>query len=143
MENLDVTIEKVLLEFNLQEQDKEYLKENLKNKLQQDAKHMQGDTLQNDYFFYSSIKICIENEINILQVKKDYEVFKKGHMKKVYMAIFFGIILPILATNLIFQLKYKLLILIFVIISILVSCFYIIVLEYIDYSYKKSLNIEQ
>lgn len=143
MENLDITIEKVLLEFNLQEQDKEYLKENLKNKLQQNAKHIQGNTLQNDYFFYSSIKICIENEINILQVKKDYEVFKKGHMKKVYMAIFFGIILPILATNLIFQLKYKLLILIFVIISILVSCFYIIVLEYIDYSYKKSLNIEQ
>lgn len=143
MENLDVTIEKALLEFNLQEQDKEYLKQNLKNKLQQNDKHIQGNTLQNDYFFYSSIKLCIENEINILQVKKDYEVFKKGHMKKVYMAIFFGIILPILATNLIFQLKYKLLILIFVIISILVSCFYIIVLEYIDYSYKKSLNIEQ
>ena len=143
MENLDVAIEKALLEFNLQEQDKEYLKQNLKNKLQQNDKHIQGNTLQNDYFFYSSIKLCIENEINILQVKKDYEVFKKGHMKKVYMAIFFGIILPILATNLIFQLKYKLLILIFVIISILVSCFYIIVLEYIDYSYKKSLNIEQ
>lgn len=143
MQNVDEIIESGLKRFELDANYNEIIKQNLKSKLENFCKQYNINFEDNDAIFLASINICLENELNILRKLEELNNFEKSYKRKVFRAILFGIILPILLTIFVFELEYKLIILIYIIFSIIISSFYIIVLEYIDYYKRKELKIKK
>ena len=143
MENIDKIIEKNLIKFELDEKQNEIVKQNLKEKVEKYYEENNINFNNDKELLSASINICLKNEINILWKIEELRNFKSSYRKKIYLTILFGIIIPILFTVFVVDVEYKLIILVYIICSILISSFYIIVLEYIDYSKKKELNLKK
>ena len=132
-------INKNLSDFNITDEQKQIVKENLIKKFE-DNKNENGIN-EEDKALYLAINICIEKEIDYIKKLEQYKDFKKNYNKKILSSITFGIIIPLLFTGFLINLKYKLIMLLYIIFSIIISSFYIIILEYINHSLKTELKI--
>lgn len=139
-------IDSYLFEIEANEQNRIEIKQNFINKLKYniyESNLYESDFNQLDAILFETIKISIEKECEMQDKLNKYNTFKKDYNKKIYFSIILGIILPLLSTGFVFDLKYKLIILLYIIFSVIVSSLYIIILEYINYNLKLELKIKE
>lgn len=136
-EKLNNILYEKLEDFNIKEEEKQVIKQNLINNIKNNDKQLNSE----DSILLFALNIYIEKEIKYFKKLEQYSNFKKNYTKKVYCAIILGIILPLLFTGFLINLKYKLIMLLYIIFSILIASFYVIILEYINQYLKNELEI--